>query len=433
MQRLSILVLLLPLLYPTSAVSQEAGSAYADAEARRLVQGALFQPGVAQQEGTVRGIVRSRVRTGILIPKQWNWRDRALFRKETLGVVEYSVDGGADESVLARSRGAPVIGDRLIPRPPLAGRIGFDPEESDPALLGLLGLSLGSVAPDLPTGSSPGVYEVFDSAFVDPLGPLGPVTYRYNLGRDLDLDDGPEPRTLRAVEFRPRSAEGAVPTGIVWFDGASGAPVRTMIRPRESWALRGGLRGFLSKIPLLQKDAQGDLEFLTVDYVRRDDGLFWPGVAHVHGSMFLLWGQAILPVKVEWGLDWDAERPTEADLPEPLSSGWSFSLEHRTLHPYIREMDRVVGPPPAPSLGETVARTLGTARFNQVQGVNLRVPYSVPLGARSSLLIELGVPTSGFQPTGTLGIEWDAYPYRWGVEGHAAKLRSVVTWLPLRT
>jgi hypothetical protein len=58
-------------------------------------------------------------------------------------------------------------------------------------------------------------------------------------------------------------------------------------------------------------------------------------------------------------------------------------------------------------------------RFNQVQGVNFRVRYPAPLGARTLLITELGVPTSSFKVTGTLGLEMDAYPFSWGIEGYS--------------
>jgi hypothetical protein len=401
-------------------MAQEPSSPYADAEARRLVEGALFQREVLLREGTVRAVVASRVRTGLLIPNQWNWRSRTLFHKETLGVAEYTAEGGGQEMILAQSRGAPVIGDNLISRPALGGKFGFDPELGEPALFGLLGLSLASVGPDLPSGASPGVYQVFDSAFVDPLGPQGPGTYRYSTGRDLTPRGDPS-RALRAVEFRPMDPEAGEIAGIIWFDAVTGHPYRTMIRPRGRWQLSAGLRGFIRKVPLLQKNALGEIDFLTVDYAQREDGLSWPAVARLQGTIFSFWDQAVLPVQMEWNLDWDAEppQPSEAEPPEPLRGGWTFSVEQHALNPFIREMDRIVGPPPAPSFRRVAAGAVSTVRFNQVQGVNFRVKYPYPLGARTVLNTEVGVPTSSFQVTGGMGLEMNWFPYSWGIEGYS--------------
>jgi hypothetical protein len=409
-----------PILFPSCGAAQATASTFEDQEARRLLEGAIFRREVLFREGPVRAIVGSRVRTGLLIPNQWNWRSRTLYHKETIGIAEYTLDGEREERILARSRGAPVIGDRLIDRPALWGRFGFDPERGDPALFGLIGLSLASVGPDLPAGVSPSMYSVFDSTFVDPIGPLGPSTYRYRIGRDLDLG-GDEPRTLRAVEFRPLEPEAGEIYGIVWFDAESGQPVRTMVRPRGRWTLSAGIRGLVRKIPVIQKDAEGTLEFLTVDYRRREDGLNWPAVARLQGAMYWFWGQGILPVQMEWDLNWDVdvEAASEVEPPEPLRGGWTFSVEHRALNPFIREMDRVVGPPPAPSFRRVLGGSVSSVRFNQVQGVNFRVFYPAPLGARTVLNTEVGIPTSSFRVTGSLGLETDAYPYSWGIEGYS--------------
>ena len=414
------LILLLPLLSPSGGAAQEPTSPYADGEARRLVEGAILQRAVTLREGRIRALVESRVRAGLLIPNQWNWRSRTLFHKESLGVVDYGASGTQKEEVLAHSRGAPVIGDDLIDRPALWDVFGFDPEESQPALFGVIGLSLAGIGRELPSGEAPGIYQVFDSAFVDPLGPDGPTTYRYRSGRDME-PPGEGPGTLHAVEFRSAAPGTGEVAGIVWFDRESGQPVRAMIRPLGRWQLDAGLRGFLRNIPLLQKNALGEMDFLTVEYLEGKDGLWWPSVARVQGTMFWFWDQGILPVRIEWKLDWEAQPPSgfEAQPPEPLRGGWTHSEERHALNPYIREMDRLSGPPPAPSFRRVAGGAVSSLRFNQVQGVNFRIRYPVPLGARTVLNTVVEVPTSSFQMTGGLGLQQEAYPFTWGLEGYS--------------
>jgi hypothetical protein len=405
---------------PASVAAQEPDSPYADAEARRLVEQALIQRELIVGEGTVSGLLSTRVRTGLLIPNQWNWRSRTLFHKEVLGVAEYDIQGGREQSVLARSRGAPLIGDKLIDRPALWNYFGFDPEQGEPALFGLVGLSLAAIGRDVPTGENPGVYQVFDSAFVDPLGPSGPATYRYSSGEILE-PRGQDPGRLLAVEFRPLDPELGEITGILWFDAETERPLRAMIRPRGRWQLSAGLRGMVRALPLLPKNAMGEIDFLTVDYTIREDGFAWPVVARLHGTMFWFWDQAIMPVQMEWDLDWDspAPSPDEAEAPDPLRGGWSLSVEQHSLNPFIRELDRVVGPPPAPGWRSVVGGAVSSVRFNQVQGINFRVKYPHPVGARTTLDTELGIPTSSFNLTGSVGLRQEVYPYSWGVEGYS--------------
>ncbi len=414
-------LLALAALQPAPAVAQQSGRAarpaFVDSAARRLVTGALLQSRVRVEEGEVRAVVQSRARAGFLIPGQSTWRVRTLFHKESLGVSLATMSGGRQELVLARDRGSPVIGDDLMERDPLWGTVGFDPEPDDPALLGVLGLSLGTVAPDMPGGAALGVYQAFDSTFIDPLGALGPDIYSYATGRDLVVDG----QTLRGVEFRPRDPAAGELTGILWFDRETGAPTRAMVRPRGRWPLRGGLRGFARGLPFVPKQAEGSVEYVTMSYAEGDDGSSWPDKAHLHGTVSMFWGQTLIPVQFDWNLDWDATAltATEGAVPAPILGGWRISTVHDSLVPYIRELDRVVGQPPAPSPGQVVTQTLGSLRFNQVQGANFTVPFTMPLGARTSVRAHAGIPTSGFQPTGALGLEVDLYPRRFGLEGYS--------------
>lgn len=418
------LVLLVGLLSPFRAMAQDHGPAFADAEARRLVAGALLR-GPEPGDEPVTGVVRSRLRAGFLLPDQWSWRYRTLFRKQTVGVAGFPAH---DESgrVLARARGAPAIGDQLIDRRPL-GAIGFDPERERPPLLGFLGLSFGTLAPDLPVGGVLGVYDVFDSVFVDPLSARGPATYRYATGRDLVLR-GSGVAVLKSVEFRTMEQSGREVVGIIWFDAVSGAPIRSMIRPEGKWELEGGLRGAARRIPVVPGNALGSIDYLTVTYERRD-GRVRPAEAHLHGAVSMLWDQVTLPVQVDWAMDFDVMPPEapEAWLPEPLRGGWSASLEHDRLNPFVRALDRLAGPPPASTVTQTLLLTAVGVRFNQVQGVSIPVEYAAPLGARTTTYAGVRIATSGFQPTGTVRVELDSYPRRYRVEGYS-RLRDA-NWM----
>jgi hypothetical protein len=418
--RLAPFAVFFALLGPFPGSAQESGSPYADTLARRLVEGALSRRQQLMSQGPVRALLSNRVRVGLLIPNQWNWRDRTLFHKQTLGTAWYDAAGGRDQVVLARSRGAPILGDDLIDRPALWDYFGFDPERAQPALFGIIGLSLAGIGQDLPSAESPGIHQVFDSTFVDPLSLMGPETYRYSSGRPLTIARN-EPATLLSVEFRPTDPEAGAITGIIWFDAETGHPRRAMIRPHGRWQLKAGLRGLIRSFPLLPKDAAGGMDYLVVDYSRDSEELTWPAVARVLGAMYWFGDQAILPVQIEWEIALNAEPPpaSEAQAPKPLRGGWTFSVDRRALNPFIRELDRAVGPPQAPRLGQVLRRAVASVRFNQVQGVNFKVQYPFPVGARTVLEAEVGIPTSSFEVTGGLGLDQEVYPYSWGAEAYS--------------
>jgi hypothetical protein len=331
----------------------------------------------------------------------------------------YDATGGREAVVLARSRGAPIIGDDLIDRPALWDYFGFDPEKARPALFSLVGLSLAGIGQDVPIQGSPGIHQVFDTLFVDPLGDLGPETYRYSSGLPLEIT-GDRRATLQSVEFRPVDPEAGAITGIIWFDAETGHPLRAMIRPHGRWQLRAGLRGFIRRLPLLPKDATGGMDYLVVDYDADGNGSSWPVLARVLGRMYWFGDQAVMPVQMEWDIAMDSVPPeSEALAPTPLRGGWTFSVNRRELNPFIREMDRVVGPPPAPPLGQVLRRAVGSIRFNQVQGINFQAKYPFPVGARTVLEGELGIPTASFELTGALGLRQEVYLYSWGIEAYS--------------
>lgn len=418
--RVAFTVVLIAFVGSGPILAQQSLASFGDTEARRLVEGALAMRRISDAEASVPVLLTNRLRVGLLIPNQWNWRDRTLFRKEVLGVASFGAETEVGHVLLARARGAPVIGDHLIDRPALWNRFGFDPEEQRPALFGLVGLSLAGIGRDLPFGATPDIHQVFDSLFVDPLGPRGPSLYSYVSGRALNLED-PNGTSLLSVEFRPLDPAAGPMTGILWFDARNGRPVRAMIRPHGRWQLNAGLRGLIRRFPLLPKDALGGLDYLVVDYRQETPGVSWPSVARVQGAMYWFGDQAVLPVQIEWELSWASAvpRPREARPPPPLFGAWSFTVDRRALNPFIREMDRLVGPPPPPSLGQTLVRAVASGRFNQVQGVNFTPQYVFPVGARTVLHTEVGIPTSGTGLTGQMGVRQEVYPYSWGIEAYS--------------
>ena len=146
-------------------------------------------------------------------------------------VVRFSPGHADAVEVFGVNRGSPLIGDDLMDREPLWGYVGFDPELDDPPLLGLVGLSMGSVNTSSVQFTDQGEVTLLDSTFAEPLSENGRDVYRYRSGVPLTVE-GPEPLSLLSVEFETRDSASMRVVGIVWFDSETGAPVKTMLRPR---------------------------------------------------------------------------------------------------------------------------------------------------------------------------------------------------------
>ena len=412
--------------------AQNAQATYEDENARDLVEGVLATRAAAGPRGQATIAIATRSHVGLLIPNQWNWRHRTLYHKEVAGFLTVENRDIVATEVLGRTRGAPLIGNWLLDNPPVWGRFGFDPEEDEPALLGVVGLALREVGTDLPHSDSlPDTFHFFDSTFVDPMGNAGPETYRYRMGPDLVLPEAEGGRLL-AVEFVPKDGLDPNFAGVLWFDPETKLPVRAMFRPSSRWRLRGGLRGFVRRIPLLPKDATGKLEFVTWDYRIDSQGVPVASEARVAGEMFMFWDQAIFPVDLDWAFDWSHPDPTNNTEPPPaLEGGWSLDPKHdfdrAELYPFLRELDRAGGTMPPPGWKPTVMGALTSTRFNQVQGVNFTVSYPLPVGPTTTLEGRLEIPTSGFQPTGALDLRHTLRPWNIGVSGYS-RLRDA-NWM----
>lgn len=358
-------------------------------------------------------LLRNRQRVGFLIPNQWFWRERVLFHKEIAAVMDWHPVDRRPPTLLAKTRGAPMIGDRLIEHPAWFGKFGFDPEQDSPSLFGLLSFSLASLGHDMPYSGGQGRQMAgFDSTWVDPLSDSGLEHYVFSMGRVLDEPD-PMLRELRTVEVRSREDQSAVLVGAIWFD-ESGQPVRAMYRPRGRWKLRAGFRGFARAIPGVPKNALAEVDFITFEY-----GYDVPHRlvrAVLEGDMYWFYDQAILPVTMEWISDWDESFESETVVkaldetdggitkhadgtwearpdttfgatwlaPPPIEAGSELMEFGRTLHPFIRELDWIAGKPPQ-GIGRTLGSAIAGIRFNQIQGVNITPRYPWYIGPRSTL------------------------------------------------
>lgn len=414
--RLARYSLLAACLIPGPAPAQSLPDTFADGRARELVEAVLDAAPPETPTGSVRVSGRSRVR--FLIPGQWNWRVRALLHRETVAETRFAADGTARDSLLLRASVSPVIGPQLRDRTPLWGRIGFDPEVVDPPLLGVFALGLGTVAPDAVAGPEYGFIQLLDTVFADPLGPAGPGVYRYGSSR-VEEGDG-----YHRVDFRTRDGAPLQLEGIIWFHATTGAPIRAMMRPRGDWELTTSVRGLVRRLPLIPENASGEIDLLEVEYGPAAGGGYRPTLVRMDGVILTLWGQVLLPLKGEWALDWTVPEGAPPVLPDPVPPGWTFSQDNRARRPFVRELDQLVGPPPAPGLGELISGTLASVRFNQVQGVNFRATYPIPVGARTVLEPRLEIPTSSFGWTGSLELRRIHHPVSYGVEGYST-LRDV--------
>lgn len=391
-----------------STASAQDGTPFADARAQELVLASLALRFSPEPALAAEAVVRNRTRVRLELPGQWKWRMRTLYRKEAVGRMRYETADELSASTSSRRRGAPLIGDGLLDRRPMWGQIGFDPE-GGAALFGLLGLELAEVTPDVPL-ALPSVFGLFGRRFPDPLGPEGPAYYRYALGRILTT---PEGRQLEGVEFRSTVGTGTL--GLVWFDAETGAPVRVLGRPASRVPLRTGLRGPVRSLPLIEKDAVGEVNFLLIDYEDTSASGYQPTRIRIDGRILTFWGQAVLPVHSEWLIDWGPP-PGRLEPPPPIVGVGTFADAISGLTLFVRELDRLSGPPPPPSPLDVATATVSSARFNQVQGVNFEVSYPIPVGAWTTLQTRLMIPTTSFEWTGSVGLERGRFPTRSGVE-----------------
>ncbi len=397
---------------------------FADGLSRRLVLEAVGVRREAANSERGQVLMSSRIRVAVNVPGKPLARVRSLYHREELASLETRKGAGVAKQVLERRRGAPLIGDRVLGRRGPLG-LALDPEDGDQPLLGLVSLSLASIAPDLPLDSGIGEYQVLEFGFPDPLSPGGVGMYRFRSAGGVSLDL-PGPGLFTVVDVESLGGVSPEIRGSLWFEEKSGRLVRALYRPRGRWKLSAGLRSLARKVPVVPKDALGEVDYLVVDFEPDSSGLLRPVRIQLEGQISWIWTAIEMPVTFEWTGRWvplgSLGDPSKIDpairLPPPLRHGWDVTVTRNEFSPYLRELDRVSLAPPAPTLRETLFRIPGSLRFNWVQGLSAEVVYPLPLGAQRLLTAKARFSTTGFPPTGELGLSRRRFPLRWGVEAY---------------
>ena len=138
---------------PHNTVAQNGreNDAFEDDASRDLVMTYLEARAARRAERkSYQALFRTRQRVGFLIPNQWAWRDRTLFHKEVAVYLDFHPDDPRPAVLVGKTRGAPMIGDRLIDNPAWFGKFGFDPESDSPSVFGLLSFSRASIGRAIP-------------------------------------------------------------------------------------------------------------------------------------------------------------------------------------------------------------------------------------------------------------------------------------------
>lgn len=377
--------------------------------------------------GAVTWVSRSRLRIGLEVPHQWLWRDRALYHREQASVVRPRGDS-ISVFLLGRTRGSPLLGDASLE---WSGPVEMDPEDSDP-LLGVADLAMDDIADDALLRYETGELRVLGIRIPDPTSATGLERYRYEAGDTMQVDL-PRPARVIAVEAHPRTDGPNATTAILWFDAETHELLHMVLRPQGTWPLQAELSGPARAVPFASKRAHGSIRYLSVEYAESPEGIRVPRTVTLEGQILWLGNRFSMPVRVEWTADWsegaleavreipplEPDSAAEALVPPPVSVGWEFGLPRNAVNPFVRRLDRIAPGPPPLTLPALAVATLGSLRYNQVQGLSASVRYPYPVGRRSVLSGELRVGTTSFQPTGTVAFRQDVVPLWWGFEGYS--------------
>src|SRR4029077_12095224 len=207
-------------------------SAYLDPAARRLVAAARTRGETMDRSITA---YRTRVRERIGVGVRALRRDRMLYRREIVLLVDWQRDGVSEISVIGARQSVPAA----VPKPELpedlksdAGDYAFDPADDR------LTVGFGRTRRDSTQDST----KHHDVEFRHPLAPGSEADYRFASG-DSSVVLFPNGRTIRLRELKviPRRLDFRLMSGSFWIDEDSHGVVRALIRPARAFDLEQDL------------------------------------------------------------------------------------------------------------------------------------------------------------------------------------------------
>ncbi|CAN5621152.1 hypothetical protein BH23GEM6_BH23GEM6_03100 [soil metagenome] len=255
-------------------------SAYGDAAARAMVEGARERRGLESAITRYRSVARSRASIGM----RSVGRERLLYRCESAIRVDWRRGQLTRTEVLGSREVVPMVSARAKPDDSDCATADFDPGDDRLSLAsgGLLGGEAGYIRHPLAVGSE--------------------IDYRFGSG-DLTTLRLPDGRVIRLRELRviPRRSDSRLVSGSLWLEEESLAVVRAVLRLARPFDLgRDGDEGEESEVPAVFRPVRGDLRFLTIEYGLWDGRWWLPRLIAVEGEVQA--GNLIrLPLRVEQG------------------------------------------------------------------------------------------------------------------------------------
>jgi hypothetical protein len=387
-------------------VHQTPADIFADTTARRLISRASALPRSQPDDR-----LTSRVRIAAHMKRPVLWRDRTMYRREAI----VTDPGTPDSDVAEIRRGSPTLGDAFVTR---SGFLGFDPESDENLLFGVMDLDRPGMAPMDPLRMGEAGWPLLGTVFPDPLSVDGIPHYRYRT--IADSWEGPDGVPL--TEIRVESEQDARGLeGSIWFERATGAPVRAVFRTTRNRSLEAGLRGRLDRFDWLPLHARGRIHVLAIDY-RLDAGELEASRVRMRASMYWFYKGLTMP----FSADWDRE-PGLTTLPAPLGESWDYRVPDRDLLPFLREEARNADRPPFEGWGSVLRATGASVRFNPVEGVSIQPRLTIPAGARSEVELRVRAGSTSFHPTASLTFSQTLAPTIWGLEGYS-RLENANRW-----
>ena len=235
------------------------GSAYLDAEARRLVAASR-----SRRETIDRSIIgyrttmRERIGVGIRALR----RDRMLYRRELALRITWRRDSVAQIDVIGARQSVPAAAPRRTLPEDLkrdAGDYAFDPADDR--------LTIGFSSSRRDTTSDSTRERRGGLEFQHPLAPGSEAHYRFATG-DSSFVVFPDGRTILLRELRiiPRRLDVRLLSGSFWIDETSHAVVRALVRPARAFDFEQDVGDDDDDIPGFVKPIRVEFRFLTIDY-----------------------------------------------------------------------------------------------------------------------------------------------------------------------